>query len=176
MKKVLLSYAKYNHWANKQLIGYLLTLPEDELRRPMVSSFPGVLPTVIHLWNAESIWYQRIRLSEHVEPPGDPEYGNVKEAAGSWLAQSEKWIEWLDRSSAAMLDHVFEYRSSKKELHKQAVWEALLHLFNHQSYHRGQLITLLRQSGMSKIPNTDFLSYSRKKRSVVVNDRVGNPV
>jgi uncharacterized damage-inducible protein DinB len=39
----------------------------------------------------------------------------------------------------------------------------LLHLFNHNTYHRGQLVTMLRQLGMDKIPATDFIVWSRKK-------------
>ena len=34
----------------------------------------------------------------------------------------------------------------------------LVHLVNHSSYHRGQVITLLRQLG-AKTPSTDFLAY-----------------
>lgn len=177
MKRILLSYSRYNSWANQKLADCILSMGEDEIRKPAVSSFPGIFPTVIHLWNAEAIWWQRMRLAEHLEIPGDSFAGDVSEAMASWLDQSRRISEWVERSSTAVMEHVFEYRSSKKEHHKQAIWEALLHLFNHQSYHRGQLITLLRQSGVSKIPNTDYLSFSRKnKSSVVVNDRIGNPI
>ena len=39
----------------------------------------------------------------------------------------------------------------------------LLHLFNHQTFHRGQLVTMLRQNGIEKIPATDFIVFSRTK-------------
>jgi uncharacterized damage-inducible protein DinB len=39
----------------------------------------------------------------------------------------------------------------------------LLHLFNHGTYHRGQLVNQLRQLGIAKIPPTDFIIWSRKK-------------
>ncbi len=38
-----------------------------------------------------------------------------------------------------------------------------LHLFNRQTYHRGQIITRLRQNGIDKIPATDFIVFSRGK-------------
>jgi uncharacterized damage-inducible protein DinB len=39
----------------------------------------------------------------------------------------------------------------------------LLHLFNHGTYHRGQLVTMLRELGIEKIPPTDFIVWSRRK-------------
>lgn len=176
MKRILISYSRYNLWANQKLTECMLSLSKDDLQRTAVSSFPGIFPTVLHLWNAEAIWWQRIKLAEHIELPGDSFKGEFGEASALWLDQSRKISEWVERSSSAVFEHVFEYRSSKKEHHKQAVWEALMHLFNHQSYHRGQLITLLRQAGITKIPNTDYISYCRKNKSVVVNDRVGHAI
>ncbi|MCW3088046.1 MAG: hypothetical protein JWQ78_1432, partial [Sediminibacterium sp.] len=41
------------------------------------------------------------------------------------------------------------------------VKEILLHLFNHGTYHRGQLVTLLRQVGVEEIPRTDYIEFSR---------------
>lgn len=40
----------------------------------------------------------------------------------------------------------------------------LMHVFNHATYHRGQLVTMLRQLGVKKIPQTDFMVYMSKKK------------
>ena len=66
-------------------------------------------------------------------------------------------------ATEAALQHEFIYKNTKKDQFKQPVYEMLLHLFNHQTYHRGQLITMLRQSGETNIPNTDLISFLRKK-------------
>ena len=78
-------------------------------------------------------------------------------------AQSKQWKEWIDLATEAALEHEFIYRNSKKDQFKQPVYEMLMHLFNHQTYHRGQLITLLRQVDEKNIPNTDLISFLRKK-------------
>ena len=44
------------------------------------------------------------------------------------------------------------YTGTKKEQFKQPVCDVLLHVFNHGTYHRGQLVTMLRQLGASNIP------------------------
>ncbi|MDQ6763781.1 MAG: hypothetical protein M3015_14295, partial [Bacteroidota bacterium] len=52
-------------------------------------------------------------------------------------------------------------QNSKKEFFKQPVYEMLVQVFNHQTFHRGQLITMMRQNGIDKLPATDFIVYSR---------------
>lgn len=176
MKNIVSRYAAYNLWANERILHSILKLNEKQEKQRIESSFQGILPTLLHLWDAESIWWQRIRLQEKVSPPSESFSGTTREAAGNLLKQSGQWVDWVNQASRASLDHVFEYRNSKKEMYKQPVYEALLHLFNHQSYHRGQIVTMLRQLGVKDIPATDFIVFSRLKKSVVVNDRILNTV
>jgi len=42
------------------------------------------------------------------------------------------------------------------------VYEILSHVFNHSTYHRGQLVTLFRQVGFTDVTSTDLLLYYRK--------------
>ena len=170
MKNIISRFAAYNLWANERLMQFVLKLTEEQARKKIESSFEGVLSTVLHLWDAESIWWQRVRLEEVVKVPSETFEVGLREAAANLIKQSAQWKAWTEKASAVALDHVFEYRNSKKEMYKQPVFEVLLHLFNHQSYHRGQIVTMLRQLGVKDIPATDFIVFSRSRKSVVVNN------
>ncbi|HMX78573.1 MAG TPA: DinB family protein, partial [Chitinophagaceae bacterium] len=61
------------------------------------------------------------------------------------------------------LEHTIQYYNTKKENFKQPVWQIVLHVVNHSTYHRGQLINMLRQVGVEKLPHTDFIYWTRKK-------------
>ena len=163
MKKMLLQYASYNVWANQRIVDSIENMTDDQLRREISSSFNSIYATLAHLWDVESIWWQRIKLVEQQEWPSKDFSGSVLELGNNLMKQSKQWKEWVDIATEAALEHEFIYRNSKKEQFKQPVNEALLHLFNHQSYHRGQLITMFRQVGLEKIPNTDLIAFSRKK-------------
>ena len=163
MKKLLLQYAGYNVWANQKLIDCIDNLTDEQIKREMDSSFKSIYATLIHLWDAESIWWQRVKLQEQIEVPGSHFNGSVLELGNNLLRQSKQWKEWVDIATEAALEHEFIYRNSKKEQFKQPVYDTLIHLFNHQSYHRGQLITMFHQVGLENIPNTDFISFGRKK-------------
>jgi uncharacterized damage-inducible protein DinB len=163
MKQVLQQLAAYNAWANQQMADCICNLSDDQVHREIASSFPSVFRTLLHLWDAESIWWQRLKLAEQIEVPGNGFREGVGELCKRLLMQSRQWEEWVAGATENQLNHVFAYQNTKRELFKQPVNEVLVHLFNHGTYHRGQLVTLLRQLGVVKIPQTDFIVYCRKK-------------
>jgi len=163
MKQLLQQYAAYNVWANKVITERIAQLPEDIIHKETKSSFPSLFKTVVHLMDVESIWWQRLKLQEHVEWPGINFQGNFEELSQQLLSFSKQWNDWVSNSNENNLTHVFAYYNSKKEYFKQPIYEMLVHLFNHQTYHRGQLVTMMRANGIEKIPATDFIVFSRKK-------------
>jgi uncharacterized damage-inducible protein DinB len=163
MKQLLQQYAAYNLWANKILSERITQLSADIIHKEMNSSFGSIYKTVVHLMDVESIWWQRLKLQEHVEWPGKTFNGNFEELAQQLLLHSKQWADWIQSTNDLNITHIFAYQNSKKEHFKQPVYEMLLHLFNHQTYHRGQLVTMLRQNAVEKIPATDFIVFSRTK-------------
>ena len=163
MKKILVSYAAYNVWANQRVVDCINNLTDEQIHKNINSSFSSIYKTLAHLWDVELIWWERIKLMEQTVWPSTTFSGSVMELGNNLLLQSKQWKEWIDLATEAALEHEFIYKNSKKDQFKQPVYEALHHLFNHQSHHRGQLITMLRQVGVDKIPNTDLIAFSRKK-------------
>ena len=163
MKELFIQYATFNLWANKLLFATIETLPEQQQNAEVKSSFPSLYKTVLHLLDAESIWWQRLRLQEKILRPSDDFQGSFSELSKVLQEQNKRWIEWLHHVNEHGLQHEFIYFNSKKERFKQPVYQMLLHMFNHGTYHRGQLVAMLRQLGVEKIPPTDFIAWSRKK-------------
>jgi uncharacterized damage-inducible protein DinB len=162
MKELLLQYAAYNIWANQQLMPVINTLPPEKQTAILPSSFNSLHQTVLHLLDAESIWWQRLKLQERIDRPSDTFEGTTQEALQLLLLQNSQWLEWLQNTTERMLQHVFHYQNTKREQFKQPVYQMLLHLFNHGTYHRGQIVNMLRQLGAEKLPATDFIVWSRK--------------
>ena len=105
-----------------------------------------------------------MKLQDNIVVPSLTFHPNIQEAVNGLLQQDQLWLDWVMQASQPQLEHSFTYRNSKKQQFKQPVWEMLLHLFNHGTYHRGQLVTMLRQLGEEKIPQTDFIHFSRTKK------------
>ena len=164
MKELLKQYATYNIWATKRILDIILAMPEEKQMAELPSSFTSLFKTVLHMLDAESIWWQRMKMNERINIPSENFNGTMKEVADGLLQQSKLWEEWVSNASDLSLDHVFQYYNTKKEHFKMPVYQMLHHVFNHGTYHRGQLVNMLRQLGVEKIPQTDFSLWTRSKK------------
>src|SRR4051812_47802380 len=161
MKTLLQQLASYHTWANQKLAELISSLPESIQEQEVISSFPSLHLTLFHVWNAESVWWQRLKLQENINPPVNYFKGTTNEIIQHLLQQNKMWEDWINVSSEMSLDHVFKYHNTKREPFKQPTYQMLLHVFNHGTYHRGQLVSMLRQLGQTKIPQTDFIIWTR---------------
>ena len=159
MKELLLQYAQYNLWANKLMIDAMLKLKDGAVDAEISSSFPSLRRTVMHSWGAESIWLQRLLLEEHPVWQGDDLTIAFEDACNRWQVDSFLLVRFIDKQyDERGLKHVVEFYDHKTA-YKMPVYQVLQHVFNHSTYHRGQLVTMLRQLGVTKIPLTDFEAF-----------------
>jgi uncharacterized damage-inducible protein DinB len=66
--------------------------------------------------------------------------------------------QFLKDLAIERLQHVIEYRNLNGETWRYPLWQQLYHVVNHSTYHRGQVVTMLRQLGATPTP-TNFLVY-----------------
>lgn len=161
MKTLLTQFAAYHLWAHSALAECIQALPPEQQTQPLASSFPSLYATLLHVLDAESIWWQRMKLQEQIVRPSDGFTGTTDDVIKALLGQARQWNEWVQEAQPHMFEHEFIYYNSKREKFKQPVWQVLMQVFNHGTYHRGQLVTMLRQLGVTKIPGTDFITWSR---------------
>ena len=165
MKELLLQYAGYNTWANKQFIDLMLRLPVGAIDKEINSSFPSIRATVYHSWGAEDIWMQRLMLAEHPTWTPADFTGSFEEACVKWGKVSHSFGAFVTKQfNDASFFHVLSFYDRQKKEHKMPVFQVLNHVFNHATYHRGQLTTMLRQLGETKIPATDFFVFANGKK------------
>ncbi len=161
MKEILEQLSVYNLWANERIVKAVCSLPEEKLLTRIPSSFPSVHYTLLHMWDAESIWWQRLKLSENVIPPAKNFAGETRDIGAALLHQNMLWRNWVQAARPIAIDHVLLYKNSRQQQFKQPVYEILTHMFNHGTYHRGQIVTLLHHLDFQSIPATDFIVWSR---------------
>lgn len=113
------------------------------------------------MWDAESIWWQRLKMQEQLIIPSESGAGTLKNICNNLLHQSKQFETWVNDHS---LQHFFEYYNKKREHLKMPVYQMILHVVNHATYHRGQLISMLHQLNVKSLPSTDFSSFALLKK------------
>jgi hypothetical protein len=163
MKELLTQYANYNIWANSRTVDLILKLTPEQLDMEINSSFNSIRKTMYHGWGAEDVWLQRLQLIENWRYVGNDLDTPVDIACTKWLQTGEALKTFIEKQfDDSAFEHVFQYYDSEKVSHKQPVGQTLMHVFNHATYHRVQLVTMLRQVGVTKIPSTDFMRWVRR--------------
>ena len=149
IKKIISGYSKYNHWANEKLSYWLMSLDRELLYKQTTSSFASVELTVQHMQQSQQFWLGII-AKEGLALPDETDA-----AAGSFSL--------LMSGSRLMLELFGAY--TEEELHEkvtstdmvQSRYEFILHAINHNSYHRGQIVTMCRHLGIvDNIPAMDY--------------------
>jgi uncharacterized damage-inducible protein DinB len=160
MKEAMVQMARYNLWANTQMLAALSSLPVATLDSELPSSFPTLRQTVAHVRAAEQIWLERLQLAERPLWLGDDVTADFQTLSGQWRATSEGLLQFTEKqyNDKAFL-HVVEYRNRAGAMYKTPTLAILQHAFNHSTYHRGQLVTMMRALGVTKIPATDFIQF-----------------
>jgi uncharacterized damage-inducible protein DinB len=136
------------------------TLSADQIHAEIPSSFNSLYKTVLHIWTAESLWLARLN-QETIKSPGDPFEGKMERLSGSLEEADQKLIEWLEEKQDDHLTENLQYTNIAGLSFVQPYDLLLAHIFNHNTYHNGQLVTMLRASGIDKIPSTDFVVWTR---------------
>lgn len=149
-------YAAYNHWANQQFADWLGSASEEDMNREIESSFSSLKETVIHIWNAEYLWLQTVKNESADNSPARNFNGTKDELLRGWLEASENFSNHLKTMT---LEELQAQRPRSRGEGYTVIVDMIHHCMNHSTYHRGQLITMGRQAGLTDPPRTDFIYY-----------------
>jgi uncharacterized damage-inducible protein DinB len=174
MKKLIDELLKYNYWANQQILHCLLGLPADLWITETPSSFSSIYKTVTHVGSAEKIWLRRVRSWQSliVTQENNPQpqklafdslEGDFKQISSQWMQTSADWVHLIENENLTDMDLLMtiKYSNSKGQQFNQPLYEIIMHLCNHGTYHRGQLVTMLHQLNIHTIPATDLIVFKR---------------
>lgn len=152
----------YNAWANRRSLSAAEKLAPEQFVQPMGSSYPSVRDTLAHIYGAEWVWLERFH---GVSPPALPDvtqFANVATLRETWRAHERRLLDFVSELSQADLDRELEYKTFRFGVYRNPMWQSMLHVVNHGTYHRGQVTTLLRQLGAEPIL-TDLMHYYRER-------------
>ena len=146
----------YNYWARDRQLEACAVLTPEEFIRPLGNSFPSLRDTLAHLLGAEWVWLERWngRFPHAMLQAG--EFPTVASIEQRWGVVERSMRQYLAGLSEDFLARPLTYTNMKGENWTYPLWRMLFHLINHQTYHRGQVTTLLRQVGAEPRP-IDFL-------------------
>ena len=148
----------YTRWANGKMLDSVEPLTDEEFHRAIGGSFGSVQGTLAHVYGADWVWLERWHgrspraLSEAQTVP------TLADVREKWAAVQEGHRAFVESLTPEKISQPLTYQNFKGETWTYAIGDALTHLVNHNTYHRGQVATLLRQLGKPAV-STDYLRF-----------------
>ena len=150
--------ADYNIWSTNTFIGWLEQITDQQWERVITSSFSSVKQTVTQIVSAERIWLDFWR--EMPEPAflSTVVSGTKDDLLDSWKKTSADLKNFINNLPEEKYLHTVTF-SWRGVVRQMEFWQTFAHFINHATYHRGQLVTLLRQTGYTQFSSTDLATF-----------------
>nr|WP_320048932.1 DinB family protein [uncultured Desulfuromonas sp.] len=169
MKQHFQLLANYNHWMNDKVYNVTGQLSPVELAQDRGAFFGSILATLNHIVVGDTLWLQRfarhpaatetLRLVS--EQPAPVALNQILFEDFAALKQYRAWLDkqiilWIETLGDPDLEDLLTYHSMRGVEARKLYGSLILHFFNHQTHHRGQVATLLTQAGL-ELDDTDLL-------------------
>jgi uncharacterized damage-inducible protein DinB len=153
----------FHYWARDRVVLAVSALSPEQYSRDVGSSFKSVRDTLVHLYSAEWVWYERWQgrsPTTHLTPAQFPDVHTLRQA---WTDQETKVRAFISAQDQAGFDRIYDYRLFNGASANSPLWHMVTHLVNHGTYHRGQVTTMMRQMGAAPAKGSDLIAYYRER-------------
>lgn len=141
--------AEYNRWMNARLYGACADIADEKRKADLGAFFKSIHGTLNHLLWADRVWLQRFTGQTFpVGKMGVDLYDDFATLSRERAALDDFIVAWARDLQTDWLAAAFTFTSVQDGKTRRApAWVFVTQLFNHQTHHRGQATTLMKQLG-----------------------------
>lgn len=155
-KELAANNVEFNEWANRRFLAWLSIKADEVLFQEVPSSYPSIFKTLKHIWEAQEFWWGVVAETDDLVKVWELE-GLTKDQVFAGLeANSQKLTRYVKGLSEDELAKRIKIDNQwmKCDLAK---YEYIQQFVNHAIYHRGQIVTIGRNLGLTDPPSADFI-------------------
>ena len=147
MKNHFLNLFQYDAWANGLI---LQSIEEKSIQNQKIELLFS------HLLIAQKVWLNRC-----INKDEDFELWSMKQDLVDFLNQNTlDWLNYLESLENSSFENSINYQNTKGQEFNTLLKDILIHIVNHGTYHRGQIIQLLKEERIT-VPQTDYIFWVR---------------
>lgn len=136
----------YHQWASQEILSHTEGLGDAVFTREGDSSFPSIKETVRHVIAVEKLWLLRMT---GIEKPAAEQFqvDTAAEAKQAFMLLHAEMELYFSSLTEDQWQEVMRFTNLRGNSFEETREEMLFTFINHASYHRGQIVSLLRQFG-----------------------------
>ena len=145
------------HFAENRSLwdSYIVSLSFEQFTQAVGYSHGSVRDQVLHLMNVDDAWFSGLRGIENPESYNPADFDDREVIRTHWDKVEKNMREYLANLQEEMLSEKPFADGEDKDL---ILWQVLLHVANHGTDHRAQLLRVLNDMGV-KTTSQDYIFY-----------------
>ena len=160
LQEVKLLHA-FNSWADNRIFDAVIAMPSGKVMQDLKSSHGGIHGTLVHLVGSEKMWLSRWTGKPDAAFLTSVDVPTVEAVRNAWVAVGFETAKFLGAMTDRKLQDTFTMKTSKGDTYTHIYWQAFQHMVDHCSYHRGQIVSMMRQQGTAP-PTTGLINFYRE--------------
>ena len=156
LSALISNYISFNAWANERIVTWLRTVDQNLLYQNTPSSYTSLDYTMQHILRTQRYWLAFISSEDTSQLNWAVREGEADNIMAELIDVSEEMKRRFSRFTEGDLLEVLHLRSpwAQNDLPR---YEYIMHIVNHGTFHRGQIITIARSIGITEgVVNTDY--------------------
>jgi uncharacterized damage-inducible protein DinB len=141
--------ARYNRWMNEKLFAICAGMNDEERKRDLGAPFHSIHGTFNHLLLVDRLWLGRFLKQEfHITTLADELYSDFDELRREQNNTDDAIDAWIITLHESDLAGTFTFHSRSRDQDNTFLLSSvMLHFFNHQTHHRGQITAMIEALG-----------------------------
>jgi uncharacterized damage-inducible protein DinB len=146
--ELIRAFYEYNEYANNRVLEAASALSKEEFSRKQGASFDSVEGNLAHIRSAQVVWLGRWRTGRSPDSLAELQSTRGLDTIRAGFEASHAELrEFLSILTEDRLHGVLIYTDSGGNAHERVLWQLMLHVANHSSYHRAETAMALTAMG-----------------------------
>ena len=173
LKLVFNQLSAYNRWANARLYQAALQLPDEAYNRDVGVFFGSLAGTLNHILIVDRLWLWRLTGQGPIPTQLDqPAADQLRTIAVLRSKEDQRLIDTIRSYEEESFPKTQKYQTTSGSPQEQPLMDILLHIFNHQTHHRGQAHSCLSILTGQEPPSLDLLLCQRGAPAPILENLV----
>jgi len=155
---------EYSYWAFDLIWPSISQLNDDQFVVDLEYSFGSIRNQIIHLMSSNRRWLCRLKMDQPVPHLNFTDFPSISKTREEWEVARGEMLAYINSLDQAALDEIISYQVLGRSInatHRRR--EILLHLVNHSTDHRSQILAMLNTHFGIDTPEQDYIIYLWEK-------------